>query len=38
MREDLKMVRERLQTDGSVPGRAARAIMQVIQGENVAVR
>jgi lipid-A-disaccharide synthase len=38
MREDLQMVRERLQTDGSVPGRAAQAIMQVIQGEDVAVR
>jgi lipid-A-disaccharide synthase len=38
MREDLQMVRERLQTAGSVPGRAAQAIMQVIQGEDVAIR
>ena len=38
MREDLQMVRERLQTDGSVPGRAAQAIMRLVQGEDVAVR
>jgi len=38
MREDLQMVRERLQTEGSVPGRAAQAVMRVIHGEDVAIR